>query len=114
MTNFKNLTEKEESSFKARQYLKKYKTEKMSIEEVFESTLEGYEMFRENQGRSYCPFHDYTSPSKSFNFNIKTGLWLCRSCNQKGNIDQFIKKIKKDLKVVKEQKKAKSQEKLLI
>ena len=41
-----------------------------------------------------CPFHKDTKPS--FNANIETGLWLCRSCQEKGNAYQFAQKINID------------------
>ncbi len=41
-----------------------------------------------------CPFHHDTKPS--FNANIETGLWLCRSCNKKGNAYQFAQKLNID------------------
>ena len=41
-----------------------------------------------------CLFHKDTKPS--FNANIDTGLWLCRSCSEKGNAYQFAQKINID------------------
>jgi Toprim domain-containing protein/CHC2-type zinc finger protein len=40
-----------------------------------------------------CPFHD-GSKYTNFSVNLKTGLFACFSCNEKGNFPQLVEKVK--------------------
>ena len=47
---------------------------------------------RDGQLTTCCPFHQENNPS--FGINLKTGLYNCFSCGEKGNIVQFVSKMK--------------------
>ena len=47
---------------------------------------------RENEIHCCCPFHDDNKPS--FSINLHTGLYHCFTCGAKGNIVQFLSKMK--------------------
>lgn len=43
-----------------------------------------------------CPFkenHPHGDRNPSFGFNAESGLWLCRSCGEKGNLVQLVQKV---------------------
>ena len=47
---------------------------------------------RDGQLTTCCPFHKESKPS--FGINLKTGLYNCFSCKEKGNIVHFVSKMK--------------------
>lgn len=65
-----------------------------NYEEIVRELLENNEKIKikGHQLQCCCPFHDDSKPS--FGINIETGLFNCFSCNEKGNIVQFVSKIK--------------------
>ena len=56
---------------------------------LFQSILKGFKRLSGNQFIALCPFHNDRNPS--FNGNLQTGLWNCKSCGEKGNAYQFAK-----------------------
>lgn len=64
-----------------------------------------------NQINIHCPFHD--DKHESMSVNIKTGLYYCHTCSEKGNFFTWCKKQNLNLKQIAEQHGIKIKEKTL-
>ncbi len=64
-----------------------------NYEEVIRELLDDEHIkIKENELHCCCPFHNESKPS--FGINLETGLFNCFSCKEKGNIVQFVSKMK--------------------
>ena len=64
-----------------------------NYEEVIRELLDDEHIkIKENELHCCCPFHNESRPS--FGINLETGLFNCFSCKEKGNIVQFVSKMK--------------------
>lgn len=59
-------------------------------EKIYKQYLKDYEIDGERL-ICLCPFHEENTPS--FNVNLKTGLYYCFGCQEKGNATTFVAKI---------------------
>lgn len=64
-----------------------------NYEEVIRELLDDEHIrIKENELHCCCPFHN--EKKASFGINLETGLFNCFSCKEKGNIVQFVSKMK--------------------
>ena len=57
-----------------------------------EKDITHYRVNGEGELTCTCPFHNDTRPS--FSISLKKGLYCCHACSEKGNIVQFVSKMK--------------------